>query len=158
MRERKPADTNPDKRVAITTGNIGELMVMRDLMQQVWDVCVPAFNSNSSRFDLVAAKGHLCHRIQVKACGKRVFQGGAKCKRVFAFTTGWGAHGKHKCRMGAFDFMVLVSVPVEDFFILPAEMATQVVSIKIAIDGKYWPYRNRWELLDPSDILRCPNA
>ena len=136
---------------AIPTGNIGELMVMRELMGRGWDVCIHAFNSNSSRFDLVAAKDQLCHRIQVKSTGRRVFQGGRGCKRVFAFTTGWGARRKRKYSLGDFDFMVLVSVPVGDFFILPAEVAAQVVSIKIAVDGKYWGYRNQWEILEPND-------
>ncbi|WP_348700955.1 group I intron-associated PD-(D/E)XK endonuclease [uncultured Limnobacter sp.] len=143
---------------SVSTGNIGELMVTHELMKRGWDVCVHAFNSNASRFDLVAAKGQLCHRIQVKACGSKVFQGHKNNKRVFAFTTGWGAHSKRKYSLGDFDFMVLVSVPVEDFFILPAEVASQVVSIKIAVDGKYWAYRNRWEILESSDISGCPNT
>jgi len=125
---------------AINTGNLGELLVSKELAVRGWSVCLPIFNGNVSRFDVIAAKNQQLHRIQVKASGQR--------NAVHNFTTGHGLRSKVRYDIGDFDFMVLVAVPVEDFFILPVDVATQHVGIKVAVGGKYWQYRNRWDLIE----------
>jgi len=125
---------------AINTGNLGELLVSKELAVRGWSVCLPIFNGNASRFDVIAAKNQQLHRIQVKSSGQ--------CNTIHKFTTGHGLRSKVRYDIGDFDFMVLVAISVEDFFILPAELATQKVGIRVSVGGKYWKYRNRWDLIE----------
>ena len=97
---------------------------------------------------MIAAKGDWKHRIQVKACIRKVPAGSRTNKRVYQFTASHGKSKKRSYLKSELDYMVLVCVPEDDFFVLPADVACSVTSIKIAIGGKYWGYRGRWDLLE----------
>ena len=131
---------------AIITGALGELMVSQQLTKRGWTVCVPMVGGNASHFDLVATKGELVHRIQVKASSRLCDTGayvwgaakGSKAKRA-----------KTSYSLADFDFIILVFVTEPTIYlVMPVEMVSKIQTVKTKAGGKYWPFHERWDLLE----------
>lgn len=129
---------------AIVTGALGELMVSQQLTTRGWTVCIPMVGGNASHFDLVAAKGSLVHRIQVKASSRLCTTG------AYVWGTSKGSEGKSSYSLADFDFIVLVFVTEPALYIImPIAEASKVKTVKTKVNGKYWPFHERWDLLEP---------
>ena len=128
---------------AIVTGALGELMVSQQLAKRGWTVCIPMVGGNASHFDLVAAKGELVHRIQVKASSRLCATG------AYVWGTAKGSRGKAVYSPTDFDFIVLVFViePVL-YLVMPIKAVSKIQTVKTKVNGKYWPFHERWDLLE----------
>jgi hypothetical protein len=129
---------------AIATGALGELMVAHQLTKRGWTVCIPMVGGNSSHFDLVAAKGGQVHRVQVKASRRLCADTGA-----YVWGASKGSKGKTAYSQSDFDFIILVFVtePIL-YLVMPVEVVSRVVTVKTKVNGKYWPFHERWDLLE----------
>jgi len=118
-------------------------MVSQQLTKRGWTVCVPMVGGNASHFDLVAAKGELVHRVQVKA-SSRLCETGA-----YVWGTSKGSEGKSSYSPADFDFIVLVFVTEPALYlVMPIAEASKVKTVKTKVNGKYWPFHERWDLLE----------
>tara|TARA_R110000751_G_scaffold42077_2_gene98165 strand:- start:3360 stop:3755 length:396 start_codon:yes stop_codon:yes gene_type:complete len=121
-------------------------MVSQQLTKRGWTVCVPMVGGNASHFDLVATKGELVHRIQVKASSRLCTNGayvwgaskGSKAKRA-----------KTAYSLTDFDFIILVFVTEPTIYlVMPVEKVSKIQTVKTKAGGKYWPFHERWDLLE----------
>jgi len=129
---------------AIVTGALGELMVSQQLTTRGWTVCIPMVGGNSSHFDLVAAKGDLVHRIQVKASSRLCATG------AYVWGTAKGSGAKTTYSPADFDFIVLVFVTDPALYlVMPITKVSEIQTVKTQRNGKYWPFLDRWDLLEP---------
>ena len=129
---------------AIVTGALGELMVAHQLTKRGWTACIPMVGGNSSHFDLVAAKGEQVHRIQVKASSRLCADTGA-----YVWGASKGSGGKTPYSQSDFDFIILVFVtePIL-YLVMPVKVVARVVTVKTKPNGKYWPFHEKWDLLE----------
>ena len=118
-------------------------MVAAQLTERGWTCCFPMVGGNGSHYDLVATKGNTAHRIQVKASATPCPQGG------YSWTTSKGSKDKNLYGCDDFDFIVCVFVvkPVL-FLIMPIEVIDKKFTVKTKAGGKWWPWLNRWDVLE----------
>lgn len=129
---------------AIVTGALGELMVAHQLTKRGWTVCIPMVGGNASHFDLIAAKGQLVHRVQVKASSRLCTNTGA-----YVWGTSKGSGGKVAYSPADFDFIILVFVTKPALYlVMPVKVVSRVKTVKTKPNGKYWPFHERWDLLE----------
>lgn len=138
---------------AIVTGALGELMVAHQLTKRGWTVCVPMVGGNASHFDLVAVKGQLAHRVQVKASSRFCDTG------AYVWGTSKGSGGKTAYSPADFDFIVLVFICEPALYlVMPVNVVSRVKTVKTKANGKYWPFHERWDLLEPRATTRQPEG
>ena len=128
---------------AIEIGAVGELMVARQLTEKGWTCCVPMVGGNGSHYDMVATKGDLVHRIQVKASATLCPRG----NYVWGTSKGCGTKGLYS--PNDFDFIVCVFVTEPAvYLVMPIELIENQFTLRTKRGGKYWAWLERWELLD----------
>jgi len=127
----------------LATGKRGELLAAEKLIENGWDIALPVDNSV---FDLMAVKGDLKWRIQVKATlQKHSYE---NTTPHYQFHIAKGKSFKHKYESGELDFFICVALDSHRFWIFPfADLDKFTVKV-YDNSARYREYENAWELLE----------
>lgn len=127
-------------------GPIGELGVAYQLAKRGWSVYTPTAADVLQHFDLIACKRNYIHRIQVKSTSK-VETGTSR----YSVTAAMGSQSKTRYSKQHCDFIAVLIIPVEWFFIIPIEHI-KAISLRFPVnfsgDHRYAQYRDAWHLLE----------
>jgi hypothetical protein len=126
-------------------GQRGELLVAERLLEQDWSIAHPL--SDTSPFDLIAAKGDRFLRIQVKATLKQ--HSYPSSRRHYQFQLAKGLSSKKRYTKGEVDFFVCCALDSHRFWVIPlAEVGTLTLKIYSGTGGKFHQFENAWVLLE----------
>lgn len=143
-----------EKISASNIGSAGEMMTALELIIRGWDVYTQTICNTTSVFDLIATKGQLTRRIQVKSTARK-YSGGEKRrdqKHILKINKRKNGkkilYDKSDC-----DFVVVVALDEGWFFVVPTEkLYCQTVSIYTNKTGQAagWitEYQDAWDLLE----------
>ena len=143
---------NPVKGAA-SLGSLGEMMVALELMIKGWAIYTQFIGGSSSSFDLLAVKGDLFKRIQVKSTARDYKEKSRKSKKHILKVCK-RSKGKFSCYSSSdCDFIVIVLMDEGRFFVIPTEkFSSKTVNVYTNEDGvpTGWTaeYQDAWDLMD----------
>lgn len=153
MGRNKLGSANNEKIKSANIGSVGEMMTALELLLHGWEVYTQTICNPSSPFDLIAVRGTLTRRIQVKATTRKYNNKQNKdTKHILKINKRKGGkkvlYEKVDC-----DFIVIVAMDEGWFFVVPPErFKSQTVSIYKSSNGNAagWiaEYKDAWDLLE----------
>ena len=134
-------------------GSLGEMMAALELMLNGWEIYTQSICNPSSSFDMIAVRGAVTKRIQVKSTSKKYNNGNRKNKKHIVKVCKRDKGEKAQYSKNDCDFIVIVIMDEGWFFVIPTEkFSSQTVSIYTNNEGQVsgWvaEYKDAWDLLD----------
>jgi|TARA_R100001463_G_scaffold38_3_gene150 hypothetical protein len=143
-----------EKISASNIGSAGELMTALELIIRGWDVYTQTICNTTSVFDLIATKGPLTQRIQVKSTARKYSRGENRRGQKHILKINRRKNGKKVLYdKSDCDFIVIAALDEGWFFVIPTEkIHCQTVNIYTNQTGQAtgWiaEYKNAWDLLE----------
>lgn len=130
-------------------GQRGELLVAERLIEQGWDVAHPL--SDTSPFDLIAAKGGRFLRIQIKATLKP--HSYPTSRPHYQFQLAKGLSAKKRYTKHEVDYFICCALDSRKFWVIPFESAgSKTLKIYRGNRSRFHQFENAWGLLGESRV------